>query len=87
MGDFASKLADPKRKEGKQHKQCDHVVANPPFSDKRLSTELDAAKDRYSRFDGFGIPPAQQGDGEGAVLACRAASADRTAHPGSSRIS
>ena len=55
-------LADPKLKEGEQLKQFDYVVANPPFSDKRWSTGLDAAKDPYSRFDGFGIPPAKQGD-------------------------
>ena len=55
-------LADPKLKEGEQLKQFDYVVANPPFSDKRWSTGLDAAKDAYSRFEGFGIPPAKQGD-------------------------
>ena len=55
-------LADPKLKEGEQLKQFDYVVANPPFSDKRWSTGLDAAKDPHSRFDGFGIPPAKQGD-------------------------
>ena len=55
-------LADPKLKEGEQLKQFDYVVANPPFSDKRWSTGLDAAKDPYGRFEGFGIPPAKQGD-------------------------
>ncbi len=55
-------LADPKLKEGEQLKQFDYVVANPPFSDKRWSTGLDAAKDPYSRFEGFGIPPDKQGD-------------------------
>jgi type I restriction enzyme M protein len=55
-------LADPKLKEGEQLKQFDYVVANPPFSDKRWSTGIDAAKDPYSRFEGFGIPPAKQGD-------------------------
>ncbi|MCS5690439.1 N-6 DNA methylase [Cyanobium sp. FGCU-6] len=55
-------LADPKLKEAEQLKQFDYVVANPPFSDKRWSTGLDAAKDAYGRFDGFGIPPAKQGD-------------------------
>ena len=55
-------LADPKLKEGEQLKQFDYVVANPPFSDKRWSTGIDAAKDPHSRFDGFGIPPAKQGD-------------------------
>jgi type I restriction-modification system DNA methylase subunit len=60
-------LADPKLKEGEQLKQFDYVVANPPFSDKRWSTGLDAAKDPHSRFEGFGIPPAKQGD-EGIFL-------------------
>jgi len=55
-------LADPKLKEGEQLKQFDYVVANPPFSDKRWSTGIDPAKDPYSRFEGFGIPPAKQGD-------------------------
>jgi type I restriction enzyme M protein len=55
-------LADPKLKEGEQLKQFDYVVANPPFSDKRWITGLDAAKDPHSRFEGFGIPPAKQGD-------------------------
>ena len=55
-------LADPKLKEGEQLKQFDYVVANPPFSDKRWSTGIDAAKDPHSRFEGFGITPAKQGD-------------------------
>ncbi|MCP9808839.1 SAM-dependent DNA methyltransferase [Cyanobium sp. HWJ4-Hawea] len=55
-------LADPKLTEGEQLKQFDFVVANPPFSDKRWSTGLDAAKDKYGRFEGFGIPPNKQGD-------------------------
>lgn len=52
----------------------DYVVANPPFSDKRWSTGLHpdeggkVADDgavtarNYHRFDGYGIPPAKQGD-------------------------
>ncbi len=55
-------IADPRLKEGEQLKQFDFVVANPPFSDKRWSTGIDAAKDPYGRFEGFGIPPAKQGD-------------------------
>jgi type I restriction enzyme M protein len=55
-------IADPKLKEGDQLKQFDFVVANPPFSDKRWSTGLDPAKDPFGRFEGFGIPPAKQGD-------------------------
>ena len=54
-------LADPQLKEGEQFKQFDSLVANPPFSDKRWSTGLDATTDSYSRFEGFGIPPAKQG--------------------------
>lgn len=40
----------------------DYVVANPPFSDKRWSTGLDGEHDTYQRFEGYGIPPAKQGD-------------------------
>jgi type I restriction enzyme M protein len=66
-------LADPKFKDGEQLKQFDYVVANPPFSDKRWSTGLhpneggvasstgQPAQD-YQRFEGFGVPPAKQGD-------------------------
>ena len=39
------------------------MVANPPFSDKRWSTGLDLPKDGlFNRFEGFGIPPAKNGD-------------------------
>ncbi len=54
-------IADPKLTEGDQLKQFDFVVANPPFSDKRWSTGLEAAK-YYGRFEGFGMPPNKQGD-------------------------
>lgn len=40
----------------------DYVVANPPFSDKRWSTGLDAENDAYKRFENIGIPPTKQGD-------------------------
>ena len=40
----------------------DYVVANPPFSDKRWSTGLDPENDPWKRFDGYGVPPAKQGD-------------------------
>ncbi|MEB3311426.1 MAG: type I restriction-modification system subunit M [Snowella sp.] len=43
-------------------KTYDYVVANPPFSDKRWSTGLNPEEDAYGRFEGFGIPPAKQGD-------------------------
>jgi len=40
----------------------DYVVANPPFSDKRWSTGLDAENDCHNRFDAFGVPPNKNGD-------------------------
>ncbi|MBL8324263.1 MAG: SAM-dependent DNA methyltransferase [Rubrivivax sp.] len=55
-------LADPKFLEGGRLKTFDYVVANPPFSDKRWSTGLDAANDAHERFVPFGIPPGKQGD-------------------------
>lgn len=55
-------LTDPKFKDGDTLKTFDYVVANPPFSDKRWSTGLDPANDRYERFKSFGIPPNKQGD-------------------------
>ena len=57
-----STLATPLFKDGDTLKTFDYVVANPPFSDKRLSTGLDALHDRYERFQPFGVPPAKQGD-------------------------
>ncbi len=39
-----------------------YVVANPPFSDKRWSTGLNAENDPWQRFQHYGIPPAKQGD-------------------------
>lgn len=55
-------LANPKFLDGGKLRRFDYVVANPPFSDKRWSTGLDPENDPYGRFDGFGIPPAKQGD-------------------------
>jgi type I restriction enzyme M protein len=55
-------LANPKFTEGGTLKTFDYVVANPPFSDKRWSTGLDALHDPYERFHPFGTPPAKQGD-------------------------
>jgi len=43
-------------------KTFDYVVANPPFSDKRWSSGVDAANDLHNRFDGFGVPPDKNGD-------------------------
>ncbi|MFN0241568.1 MAG: type I restriction-modification system subunit M [Planctomycetota bacterium] len=45
-----------------QLKTFDYVVANPPFSDKRWSTGLDATNDQFGRFEHYGTPPAKQGD-------------------------
>ncbi len=45
-----------------QLKTFDFVVANPPFSDMRWSTGLDALNDPHERFKHYGTPPAKQGD-------------------------
>ena len=57
-----STLATPLFKDGDTIKTFDYVVANPPFSDKRWSTGVDALHDPYERFKHFGVPPAKQGD-------------------------
>jgi len=68
-------LANPRFLDDKdQIRTFDYVVANPPFSDKRWSSGLhpneggsssegneQSARD-YHRFEGFGVPPAKQGD-------------------------
>lgn len=55
-------IANPLFLEGDALKTFDYVVANPPFSDKRWSTGLDAADDPHQRFKDYGVPPAKQGD-------------------------
>ena len=55
-------LANPLFKDGQSLKLFDYVVANPPFSDKRWRTGLNVDSDPFERFEGFGIPPAKQGD-------------------------
>jgi type I restriction enzyme M protein len=55
-------LSDPKFKDGETLKTFDYVIANPPFSDKRWSTGLDALHDPFERFKSFGTPPTKQGD-------------------------
>lgn len=55
-------LTTPKYTDDGLLKTFDYVVANPPFSDKRWSTGLDPLHDPYNRFEGFGVPPAKQGD-------------------------
>lgn len=43
-------------------KTFDFVVANPPFSYKAWQTGFEAPHDTFARFEGFGIPPAKNGD-------------------------
>lgn len=45
-----------------QLKTFDYIVANPPFSDKAWGNGLNAEHDQFKRFDGFGQPPAKNGD-------------------------
>ena len=55
-------IASPLYLDGDALKTFDYVVANPPFSDKRWSTGLDADNDPWQRFQHYGIPPGKQGD-------------------------
>jgi type I restriction enzyme M protein len=55
-------IANPLFLDGDALKTFDYVVANPPFSDKRWSTGLDAEHDPWQRFQHYGIPPNKQGD-------------------------
>jgi type I restriction enzyme M protein len=55
-------LTSPLFLDGDALKTFDYVVANPPFSDKRWSTGLDAEHDPWQRFQHYGIPPRKQGD-------------------------
>ncbi|MEW6363228.1 MAG: type I restriction-modification system subunit M [Acidobacteriota bacterium] len=55
-------LASPLFLDGDRLKTFDYVAANPPFSDKRWSTGLDAEHDTHQRFQPYGVPPAKQGD-------------------------
>lgn len=57
-----STLSDPLFKDGNKLKTFDYVVANPPFSYKSWRNGFTPEKDDYERFDGFGIPPAKNGD-------------------------
>jgi len=50
-----------KKKDGTL-KTFDFAVANPPFSNKSWRIGFDPENDEYGRFDGFGIPPAKNGD-------------------------
>ena len=56
-------LSDPKfLDEFGQLKRFDFVVMNPPFSDEAWATGLDTEADTFHRFEGFGTPPAKNGD-------------------------
>jgi type I restriction enzyme M protein len=55
-------IASPLYLDGDVLKTFDYVVANPPFSDKRWSTGLDAEHDPWQRFQHYGVPPGKQGD-------------------------
>jgi type I restriction enzyme M protein len=55
-------LANPLYLNGDALQTFDYVVANPPFSDKRWSTGLDAENDQWQRFQHYGVPPGKQGD-------------------------
>lgn len=57
-----STLSDPLFKDGNKLKTFDYVVANPPFSYKSWRNGFTPENDDYERFDGFGIPPAKNGD-------------------------
>ncbi len=56
-------IANPhfKEKDGSL-KKFDFAVANPPFSTKAWMSGFDPLNDEYKRFDGYGIPPAKNGD-------------------------
>ena len=54
-------LAAPKFRDNGQLRTYDHVVANPPFSDKTWTTGLTPSTDLFQRF-AWGEPPAKQGD-------------------------
>jgi len=55
-------LANPLFKDSDSLKTFDYVVANPPFSDKRWGSGVNTEADEYTRFDGYGVPPAKNGD-------------------------
>jgi type I restriction enzyme M protein len=58
-------LAAPFWKDGHGLKTFDFAVANPPFSSKSWSDGVETANekaDAYGRFDGYGVPPAKNGD-------------------------
>ncbi len=54
-------LSTPLFKDGEKLKTFDYVVANPPFSYKSWSNGVEDP-DTFGRFEGFGTPPAKNGD-------------------------
>ncbi len=55
-------IANPLFKENSNLKTFDLVVSNPPFSFKKWTNGIDKNHDEFGRFDGYGIPPAKNGD-------------------------
>ena len=55
-------LTDPHFTVNDRLRRFDFAVANPPFSDKAWTNGLIPEYDEYHRFDGYGIPPAKNGD-------------------------
>lgn len=55
-------LANPMFQEKGMLKRFDFIVANPPFSYKSWTNGLDPENDSFGRFEGYGIPPAKNGD-------------------------
>jgi type I restriction enzyme M protein len=56
-------MASPEFKERDgQLKTFDFAVANPPFSTKSWTNGFDPKNDEFHRFDGYGMPPAKNGD-------------------------
>jgi type I restriction enzyme M protein len=43
-------------------KTFDYAVANPPFSTKSWTNGVNLSNDEFGRFEGFGVPPAKNGD-------------------------
>ncbi|MDY4677803.1 MAG: N-6 DNA methylase [Bifidobacterium tsurumiense] len=58
-----STLSSPQFKDSfDQLRKFDFIVMNPPFSDKEWTNGINPDNDIYHRFDGYGTPPAKNGD-------------------------
>jgi len=55
-------ITSPEFKAGDRLRTFNYAVANPPFSTKAWRSGLDPENDPFERFDGYGIPPAKNGD-------------------------